>query len=234
MSKKIAVVSGASKGIGYAIAHKLAESGFDLIITARTAQDLEKCKTELVAKYSIDCQWFAADLGQKNEVEAFGNFVKKHAEHVDILVNNTGVFIQGNLMDEPDGQLEKQLNTNVLSAYYLSRQLIALLKKNPGSHVFNICSIASLQAYAYSGSYTISKFALLGFSKALRQELMPNVRVSSIMPGATYTSSWEGVDLPESRFIKASDIADMVWAAYQLSPSAVVEDIVIRPLEGDI
>ena len=103
------------------------------------------------------------------------------------------------------------------------------------AHIFNVCSIASLAAYAGSGSYSISKFALLGFSKSLREELKKDrIKVTSIMPGATYTSSWEGVGLPESRFMGAKDVADTIWSAYSLSPSAVIEDIIMRPLEGDI
>jgi short-subunit dehydrogenase len=103
------------------------------------------------------------------------------------------------------------------------------------SHVFHICSIASLMAFPQSGSYSISKFALLGFSKSLRQELLhTNVKVTSVMPGATLTDSWAGVDLPAERFMEAKDVADIIWASYNLSKSAVVEEIVLRPMQGDI
>ncbi|HRB92355.1 MAG TPA: SDR family NAD(P)-dependent oxidoreductase, partial [Chitinophagales bacterium] len=85
------------------------------------------------------------------------------------------------------------------------------------------------------GSYSISKFALLGFSKTLREELKSyNIKVTSILPGATLTDSWAGVDLPETRFSKAEDIADLVYAITQLSALSVVEELVIRPQLGDI
>ena len=89
--------------------------------------------------------------------------------------------------------------------------------------------------YANGGSYCISKFALLGMSKVLREEMKEqNVRVTSILPGATLTASWEGVDLPEERFMKPGDIAESVWSAYQLSDRTVIEELVMRPQLGDI
>ena len=98
-----------------------------------------------------------------------------------------------------------------------------------------MCSVASIQAYPNGGSYAISKFALLGFSKTLREELKDfGIRVTAVLPGATRTSSWDGTELPDERFIKAEDVAEVVFATYQLSTRSVVEEIVIRPQKGDI
>ncbi|WP_304237667.1 SDR family oxidoreductase [Jiulongibacter sediminis] len=232
---KSAVITGATKGIGRAIAIRFAQEGFDLALTSRTEADLSALKKELEAQFNIKCVVFAADLSNKADTEAFVAEVKNTFDNVNVLVNNTGIFVQGALMTEPEGALEKQIDTNLYSAYYTTRGLIETIRKGKGAHIFNICSIASLQAYPGSGSYSISKFALLGFSKSLREELKPEgIKVTSIMPGATFTSSWEGIDLPESRFISAKDVADTVWASYNLSPSALIEEIVMRPLEGDI
>ncbi len=102
-------------------------------------------------------------------------------------------------------------------------------------HIFNMCSTASIRAYPNGGSYGISKFALLGFSKNLRIEMIPyHIKVTAIIPGATFTSSWKGSDLPEERFMKAEDVANAVWNAYVMSPQTVVEEILVRPMEGDI
>ena len=102
-------------------------------------------------------------------------------------------------------------------------------------HIFNICSIASLQAYSQGGSYSISKFALDGFSKNLRLELKDKgIKVTGVYPGATFTNSWAGSGVEPSRIMEAQDIAKMILAATQLSPQAVVEDIVMRPLLGDV
>jgi short-subunit dehydrogenase len=102
-------------------------------------------------------------------------------------------------------------------------------------HVFNMCSIASIKAYPNGGSYAISKFALLGFSKVLREELKEyGVRVTAVLPGATRTASWDGIDLPEDRFMRAEDVAETVFSAYSISERSVVEEIIIRPQLGDI
>ena len=131
--------------------------------------------------------------------------------------------------------LEAQLNANLLSAYHLTRDLLPSMMKAKQGHIFNICSIASLQAYPHGGSYSISKYALLGFSKNLRLELKDKgIKVTAVCPGATYTNSWKGSGVPEDRIMEADDIAKMIYAATQLSPQAVVEDIVLRPQLGDL
>jgi short-subunit dehydrogenase len=102
-------------------------------------------------------------------------------------------------------------------------------------HIFMMCSTASITPYTNGGSYCISKFALLGMSRVLREELKPHsVKVTALLPGATLTNSWAGTDLPEDRFLKAEDVANSAWAAYALSASAVIEEILIRPQLGDI
>ena len=102
-------------------------------------------------------------------------------------------------------------------------------------HIFNICSIASIQAYPNGGSYSISKFALLGMGKNLREELKPHgVKVTNILPGATYTDSWAASGLPPERFMTPQDVAAMVVCAANLSPAACVEEIIMRPQLGDI
>jgi len=98
-----------------------------------------------------------------------------------------------------------------------------------------MCSIASITAYAHGGSYSVSKFGMLGFSKSLREELKPHgIRVISVLPGATFTRSWEGADVPEERMMPAEDIAELVWTACSLGPRTVVEEIVVRPHLGDL
>ena len=102
-------------------------------------------------------------------------------------------------------------------------------------HIISICSVASIMAYSNGGAYSVSKYALYGLSRNLREELKPfGIRVTSILPGATYTASWEGADIPEERFMPAEDIAAVIWQAISLSDRTVMEDIVLRPMEGDL
>jgi short-subunit dehydrogenase len=102
-------------------------------------------------------------------------------------------------------------------------------------HIFNICSIASLHAYANGGSYSISKYALAGFSRNLREEMKPHgIKVTAVYPGAAMTASWDGFNIDPKRIMEADDIAKMVYAAAHLSPMAVAEDIILRPQLGDL
>jgi short-subunit dehydrogenase len=127
------------------------------------------------------------------------------------------------------------MKTNVYSAYYLSRFLVPSMIRRKSGHIFNMCSIASLKAYPYGGSYSITKYALAGLSANLRDELKKHgIKVTSLFPGAVYTASWDASGVDPDRIMKAEDIAKMVFASANLSPQACVEEIVIRPQLGDL
>ncbi|MBS1578390.1 MAG: SDR family NAD(P)-dependent oxidoreductase [Bacteroidetes bacterium] len=231
----IVVITGASKGLGKAFAEQFAANNI-LLLCARNETVLNATAAGIKNKIpSTTIYTKAVDLSVKEDVIAFAKWCLQFGAP-DILINNAGNFIQGSVYNEPDGVLEEMLNINLMSAYYLSKTLLPNIianTKNNNKHIFNICSIASLQAYANGGSYSISKFALLGFSKNLREELKPfNIKVTAVMPGAVYTDSWAGID--ENRIMQTSDIAKLVYTASQLSPQACVEDIVIRPQLGDL
>jgi short-subunit dehydrogenase len=233
--KKLLVITGGSRGIGRAIVEKFSAEGFDIAVSARKKTDLANLKSELEKKYKNTVHIFDGDMSLEKEVKAFGAFVLGLKRQIDILVNNAGFFVPGDISTEPDGAFESTMYANIFSAYYMTRSILPAMKTLKSGHIFNMCSIASIKAYANGGSYAISKFALLGFSKCLREELKSfGIRVTAILPGATMTASWDGIDLPESRFMKVEDVADSVYAAYSLSTRSVVEEIIIRPQLGDI
>ncbi|MBR9998476.1 MAG: SDR family oxidoreductase [Cyclobacteriaceae bacterium] len=233
---KLAVISGGTKGIGQALVEKFAENGFAVATCARTGQDLERLSAMIGKKFpGTDLYTFSADLSDSAERENFIDYVVSLKRPVDVLINNTGIFKPGQIYNEPRGTLEELIGTNLYSAYHLTRGLIGGMIRRREGYIFNICSTASIVAYTNGGSYGISKFALLGMSKVLREEMKSfNIRVSAVLPGATYTASWEGTDLPPERFIKAEDVAEVIWNAYSLSPRTVVEEILIRPMAGDL
>jgi short-subunit dehydrogenase len=233
-SNPVAVVTGGTKGIGLAICNILADKGFDLITCARHQDDLDTMQQNFSHR-SIRLETFRADLSQSDEVQAFADFIMNNTDRLEILVNNAGMFSPGEILQEPEGQLDIMIRTNLFSAYHLTRAVFRLMPDGNKPHIFNICSIASKIAYPNGGSYSISKFALLGFSKVLREEAKTKgIRVTALLPGATWSDSWKGVNLPESRLMPATDIAHLLWSAYALSASADVEEIVIRPQLGDL
>jgi short-subunit dehydrogenase len=229
------VVTGASKGIGKAIATAFAKEGANLFLCARnevvlynTVAELQQANPNSIIKAK------AVDVSIKEEAIAFGNWCL-HAGTPDILINNAGQFLPGSVYNEAEGLLETMIETNLYSAYHLTRTLVPTMIAARTGHIFNICSIASLHAYPNGGSYSISKFALMGLTKNLREELKPfHIKVTGVYPGAVLSESWAGFDNTSKRIMEAEDIAAMIVAASKLSPQAVVEDIILRPQLGDL
>lgn len=229
------VITGANRGIGKAIGEKFASCGYNLFLCARNLEQLNAAASAMQEKYpSVKIKLKSVDLSEKEQAIAFGEWCLHHAIP-DILVNNAGIYLPGNTMDEPEDNMEMMMNSNFYSAYHLTRKLLPAMIKNGSGHIFNMCSVASLKAYDGGGGYSISKFALNGFSQNLRHELKDTgIKVTSVFPGAVMTDSWKGFDNSSKRIMETNDIADMVLAASKLSRQAVVEEILIRPQLGDL
>lgn len=231
------IITGASRGIGKAIAEKFGEDkqGHNIILSARQKEPLEIFAKELQARYPrTNILNYAADLSLKNEAENFGRWCLQQFVP-DVLINNAGSFLPGSIHNEAEGTLQKMIEVNLYSAYHITRLLLPKMIERKTGHIFNMCSIASLKAYENGGSYSISKFALAGFSKNLREEMKPyNIKVTAVYPGAVYTDSWSGSGIDPKRIMEAKDIADMIYAAAHVSPQACVEEIVLRPQLGDL
>ena len=229
------VITGASQGIGFAMAEIFANAGYTLCLCSKTKENIAVAGNSLAAKYPhATIHFMHADLSEKEQCTQFANWCLGKGTPT-ILINNAGFFSPGNIQDEADDALAQQMAVNLYSAYHTTRALLPAMLKMGKGHVFNICSIASLNAYAQGGSYSISKFALLGFSKNLRLELKDTgIKVTAVCPGAVYTNSWAGSGVDPKRIMESEDIAKMIFAAAHLSPQAVVEDIVMRPQKGDL
>lgn len=228
------VVTGASKGIGFEIAKAFLNHGDKVLICSRNSDHLSESLSILQGS-SDHIEIFKCDMADNETVRAFATYILNDFGGCDILVNNAGIFIPGSVHNEKEGNFELMMKVNIESAYTLTRLLTPSMKEKQKGDIVNICSIASQTAYANGGSYSISKYAMLGFSKNLREELKPEgIRVISILPGATYTDSWSGSDIDENRLMPADDIAELVLTACNLSRRTVVEEIVVRPQLGDL
>jgi short-subunit dehydrogenase len=232
------VITGASKGLGKAIVAAFAkdEKGHSFFLCARNIAELEAAGKDLQEQFPQNKIYTqTCDVSDKTSLEQFVKWINNHAASVDILVNNAGVYLPGSAYGEDDGMLEKLMEVNLYSAYHLTRMILPGMITAKSGHVFNICSIASIMAYPNGGAYGISKFALYGFSKNLREEMKPYaVKVTHVLPGAAYTDSWSGSGVNPKRIMEAADVAQMVYAAAQLSPQACVEEIILRPQLGDL
>jgi short-subunit dehydrogenase len=229
------VITGASKGIGKALAVKFAKRKNSIFICARNENELAETAKEIKEKNNAVISYFAADLSEKASADKFTGWLSAQNITPDILINNAGRFLPGSIYNEVEGTLEKMIAINLYSAYYVTRALLPSMMEKKAGHIFNMCSIAALKAYRNGGSYSVSKYALMGLSKNLREELKPyNIKVTTVYPGAVFTSSWENSGIEHSRIMEVNDISEMIYSASLLSPQACVEDILIRPIQGDL
>jgi short-subunit dehydrogenase len=230
-----AIITGASRGIGLEVAKIFALHGYNLYLTSRNEEKLLQTVEELKTTFpnvSVDAKAF--DLGDKQQAQLFGQWVSNTSDTIDVLINNAGTFIPGNISNEPDNAMETMLKVNLFSAYHVTRTVLPKMMSQKSGHIFTICSIAALHAYPNGGAYSISKFALLGFTKNLRMELMPyQIKVTAVIPGAVYTDSWKGFVEPE-RIMQPEDIATLIYTATRLSLQANVDEIIVRPQAGDL
>lgn len=227
----IAIVTGATRGVGLAVANSLASRGYNLALGARSQADLDRVAKDIREEHHVDVFVKSVDFSIKDEVVGFCSEIDKLKDDVRIIVNNLGIYGGDELSKEEDGLLEKMLQTNLMSAYYLTRYFLDGMKVAKKGFIFNICSIVSKIPRPDVASYTISKIALDAFSKVLAQEMKQyNVKVTSIIPGSINTSSWDGMDVPRNEFVQPEDIANAIRNVLEMSKGAQVEEVVIRPV----
>ncbi|MEL7339995.1 MAG: SDR family oxidoreductase [Bacteroidota bacterium] len=229
MKQKV-LITGGSKGIGKAIAERFYRGGFEVLVCARGQAGLDRLSEELPGVHTFVC-----DIAQKEAILGLCQQVEQEFGGLDLLINNGGQYVQGDIHQASDEAYHSLMRTNVDSAFYFSRELVKpMIKRKKGSIVI-MASVASLQAYEDGGLYSVSKYAMMGLARNLRAELAKHqIRVMTLFPGAVKTPSWDWADLSEERFIPAADIAELIWTSYHLSDRTVVEDLVVRPAAGDI
>jgi len=231
-----AIVTGATKGIGSAVVRHLAANKYNVVLCARNEKELDIILLELRETYpKLNFYGMKADMENMSEVKEFADFSLKCLGTVNVLVNNAGLYIPSELLQEEESSLERQMKVNVYAPHYLSKFIAENMKLKSAGHIFNVCSIASISPVIRAGSYSISKAALLSLTKVLREELIPcGIKVTAILPGATLTDSWSGTTLPAERFVSPSDVAACIINCLQMSTGANVDEVIIRPLQGEI
>ncbi len=231
-----AIVTGATKGMGRAIVMELAANNYNITFCARDENQVEAFLDELRKGYPhLLFFGMRADMENSSDVSGFAEFAARNFGQVDVLINNAGLYIPSELMNEDERCLQRQMQVNVFAPHFLSKFFAAKMIDHGRGHIINICSIASLEPVTRAGSYSISKTALLGLTKALREELRPaGVKVTAVLPGSTLTDSWSGTDLPSDWFILSQDIAKSIINCLQMSSGANIDEIIIRPLYGKV
>ncbi|HTI61148.1 SDR family oxidoreductase [Mucilaginibacter sp.] len=231
-----ALITAATKGMGRATAIALARDGISLAICARNEQELEAFKLELLEMNpGIQVMTQTVDGSVKDQLLGFAASAEKELGFISIIVNNLGMFDPVSILDESDEAFDKQLNTNLMPAYHLYKHFGKKMIAKREGHIFTICSVAALDPIAAAGSYSVTKVALLGLTKVMRAELQPHgVKVTAVIPGSTLTNSWAGTTISEDKFILPEDIASAIVNTYKMSAGANVDEIIIRPVTGQV
>ena len=233
---KNALITAATKGIGRAIAIAFAKENINLAICARNENDLAGFKAELlIINPNIKVVTAATDVSIKAEILKFAAIAEQELGFISIIVNNAGIYEPTAILEDADDTFQKGINTNLAPAYelyrYFGKKMIA---ENEG-HIFNICSIAALTPIAEAGTYSVTKFALLGLTKVMRLEMQPHkVKITAVIPGSTLTNSWAGVEVDKNTMVMPEDIASAIINIYKMSPGANVDEIIIKPAGGQI
>lgn len=230
LSGQVAVVTGASRGIGAAIARRLATMGATIVATSRNPESLSQL-AQSIRENGGQCEAVPCDVTNLAQVEAVGRAVEKKYGRLDILVNNAGIGnFQGKLHELPPDEWERILNTNLRGPYYFIRAFAPLMIRAKSGHIVNISSLAGKNAVPNGAAYAASKWGLNGLSASVAEELRgQNIRVSVICPGSTATEFGDHSAKNESKMLTAEDIAHVVAMIVTQAPQSFVSEISIRP-----
>lgn len=230
MKNKIAVITGGTKGIGYAIAESLLNKGAKVFICARDKFELKRALERLSALGAVDGE--ICDVRSEAQVEMMLDECVRVFGGVDILVNNAGIGIIGKTVEEMSAsEFEQTLQTNLFGVFYTCHHAIPLIKQRGGGYIINISSLAGQNAHPKMAAYNASKFGLNGFTEALMQEVRADkIKVTAICPGSVNT--YFGGDTPtddQAWQIQPEDIAQVVVDLLEMNERALPSKIEIRP-----
>ncbi|EFM09468.1 short-chain dehydrogenase/reductase SDR [Paenibacillus curdlanolyticus YK9] len=220
LQNKTAIITGAGKGIGKATAIALAKEGVHLGLLARTSNDLEELQASLTSEYGIKVYIATANVSNKAEVDQAIASLAQSLGSIEILINNAGIAQFGTLLDMDPEQWEQIIQTNLMGTYYVTRAALpTMIAQNSGS-IINIASTAGERGFATGSAYVASKFAVMGLTESLMQEVRKsNIRVTALTPSTVNTPLAQNAGLKigdEDRMMQPEDVADLILAALKL------------------
>ncbi|WP_299286747.1 SDR family oxidoreductase [uncultured Mucilaginibacter sp.] len=231
-----ALITGATKGIGLAIAKALAKEGINLAICSRNDKELLQVK-EALLQINPQIKVFirSTDCSLRDEVCQFAAEAEQELQSIQIIINNVGAFFPASILEEEENNLQKQLDLNLMAGYELYRFFGKKLMAAKHGHIFNICSVAGKQVVANAGSYSVTKFAQRGLNDVMREEMKAyQVKVTAVFPGSTLTDSWNGTTITTEKFILPQDVAAAIITCLKMSAGANVDELIIQTTTKEI
>jgi len=236
MAKKDGIwITGASSGIGKAVAIEFAKIGCNVFVSARRAQELERLKDE-AGKLGDNIFPFPCNVASSTNVDLTVKKITSEFE-LNCLINNAGLTSFKNAADNSVNEINDIINTNLLGSIYSIKSVLPTFIKNESGTIFNILSVVVDKTFTKSSVYAASKMGLLGYSNSMREEVRKhNIRVINIVPGATETSMWSQEVRKEKgdKMMNPESIARIIVSAYLQKDNLVTEEIVLRPITGDL
>jgi len=227
---KVAVVTGAGRGIGRAIAEALGAAGAHVVAAARSASEVEAAAAGINAAGGAATA-IRADVASEGEVDALFAQVRDRLGRLDVLVNNAGIGLYGPLMDFGTADFDRLVAVNLRGTFLCCRQAMRMMVPRRSGYIINISSVVGFKGYVNQAAYTATKHGVMGLTKSLALEAQPhNIRVSVILPGGVDTemAAKSRPDLDRSVLMKPQDVAQAVMFLLSLSDRAAVDEICIR------
>ena len=229
-NKELAVVTGASRGIGKAIALKFAKEGYNVMLFGRDAAELKRVEEE-AQSFGVSSEIFTGDAADADFVNESVNKIIKDYSRIDHLINNAGMGIMKKIADSTLDDFKKQVDVNLYGVFNFSKAVLPSMKERRSGSIINIISLAGKNPLSPGGLYSATKHGALGFTKSLLQEVREyNIRVAAICPSSVDTSFGNGAhDSRKDKILKPEDVADTVLAVIKLPVRALISEIDLRP-----
>jgi len=234
MGKKLAIITGGSRGVGKAIAFDLAKQGYDLALIARDQDRLDQVKQKIGDQYKVDIGTFSVDVSDFDATKAVVEQIYKAHGRIDLLFNSAGILREGTSETTPD-DFDDLIRVNLKGMHNMIHAVVPKLKTQGYGHVFNLASMAGKRGWHGFGAYSLTKFGVVGYSDTLYHELLPyNVKVTVLCPSAIATDMTKESPLPQESMISVDDIVKTINFVLSLGDTACVPEISIRCKQVDL
>ncbi|QDP71966.1 SDR family oxidoreductase [Legionella israelensis] len=226
---KLAIITGASRGIGKEATCYFARQGYDLALIARDEKQLDTLSKDLMQKHGVKASVYPLDVSDGQRVNEAVKNIAQHYSNIDVLFNSAGILLHGTSTIETE-DFNRMLDVNLRGVYHFIHAVVPYMKKQRSGYIFNLASYAGKRPLARSGAYCMTKYGVLGYSQSLSLELLEfNIKVTALCPSVVNTDMTRHIpDFPDKEKILCEDIIHSIDYLLHLSANAYVDEITIK------